>query len=434
MAWLPRVVVRGIQESAAHEPVASLARFAFRTTASLIAHDIARIEGVRTVYLTGSWATPGTAAPGYSDIDLLVAVDLPTTAAELGFRDALARAQLRWNLPATLLKHIDYVERRDLPLLMRGGSEYWVDADRRFLPIAGERTPMPAGNAHRHRSAIRRASAIKRWLRVSQVLLDPGFVRDEAITRRAATRLLTGIAADRLDEGAYLPLPRVRQAARNELPELARIPIADEGAPLEELVLSYCSAALALLEAMCLEGLPSPSAVDSRTTAAGPELEVAARDAAFDGAARQAGFAGGLIVELVASREVGVAYVLSDEPPEAACRRMRARFSEVALPAELVARGVLRPALVTRPLFARVASFPPVLRIDAAIGSRPTVFGTVPPPEDDLRNALLDQLSLALLYRPRGHRFRVDRDEARRLMALAEDVRIEAPRLAAQRA
>ncbi|RZO58478.1 MAG: hypothetical protein EVA89_18905 [Sandaracinaceae bacterium] len=180
--WLPRaarVVSRAPWGRAA-------GRGAYRLAAELAGRDLARIRGVDAVYLTGSVAADE-AAPGWSDIDLFLAVTLPSLEAEIDLRRRLARWQRRANRLGPLFAGIDYAERRDLEAMRRFGDAWTLGMERRFRLVGGRGELLDAvPRAPREERLLRLSKALRRLCKVGAVTLREG---DGERTRRMTSRL-----------------------------------------------------------------------------------------------------------------------------------------------------------------------------------------------------------------------------------------------------
>lgn len=189
---------------------------AYGLAARLAGERLARLEQVEGVYVTGSVATGGV-APGFSDIDLLLVVELPTLEAELALRHRLVEWQRRANALGPLFAGLDYVEARDVEGLARGGDAWTLDMARRFRRVGGRgdllgpATVRPA----RELRLLRLSKVMRRFCKVSAATLREG---DSSLARRMTRRLERALHAPGSGGDAFERLA----AAGSRLAEAAR--------------------------------------------------------------------------------------------------------------------------------------------------------------------------------------------------------------------
>lgn len=434
MPALPRFAIDLLQRFGSTRVGRELETQAFLGVARGAAREFSRVDGVTGVYLTGSWVSPRAAAPGYSDIDLILAVEVPTLSDELRLREALHRTQRRWNTFAPIFKHVDYMERRDFEMLRRGGNIFWVDADDRFVSLAGRSELEPGRRIHCHVSTERTISALKRWARVSQVLIDPTFVRPEVITRRAAARLLAGVIADCLRVSPLDPTDDLIALGRRHIGALASFSPPSGSTPTTKFALAHATAALRVVDETCRRHAAESLATAAPTTQPAPSVAstpVSFVPDRFDASVRRAGFAGGVVATLPPPHDPAVAFVLTDDDAATSVERLHRCWRDLDL-GDYAGR-TLRPALLTREAWATSRLLYPAPETGEALARCDTVWGRPPSLSDTERMQIGVGRLLDLFVRPRGRAFRVDRRPDVALRALAEDVFHAAPKMRAYR-
>lgn len=197
-------------------------RRAYRAAARAAAALFSRIEGVDGVYVTGSTTHPAFIEPGSSDIDLVIAIDVPTLASEIAVRRRLARLHGLIHAAVPAFTNLDVVEARDLDLLRRYGNAWTLDFDRRWEHAAGNhrldpsRPPRPP----RERRLELAALSFKRWMKASTFIQRPAGA--SRAKRRVLERLLIDVAAAYIDGSRFSPLGELVEeaAARSGHPEI----------------------------------------------------------------------------------------------------------------------------------------------------------------------------------------------------------------------
>lgn len=423
MVFLSIVALRALSRAArlADRSVfgARLSRAGYRFAADVAAHLFGRLDGIDGVYLTGSLTRPESLAPGYSDIDVVLAVNTASLADELRLRNDIARVQRRLNAFGPLFKNVDYVDLDDLDLYRRYGDAWALDLDRRWAFLGGvdRRDPAfePPRDAIRQERLVR---ALRRWFKAGSALLDPHDTREAFIRDRGAERLLADALAaltgrDRLD-----PLRSLLAAAATwDTPAIRRL--AEDGAR---------DSSLAAARPGFLLGYPRPTLLEAALEA----VDEAATDVARDGAraevavpavsprselgdvtltARAAGFEATLLVLRAPSD--GVILLLDGENRPAAdrLRRHRGVLGKLGRLPEAQFPWARWPVLVTPSMWRAGVLFEPSLDgaatfVADAGASLPDVW--VPAPFE--RRELELRRRLAKMVRARGRRFRAHRD------------------------
>jgi predicted nucleotidyltransferase len=398
---------------------ARLSRAGYRFAADVAARLFGRLDGVDGVYLTGSLTRPESLAPGYSDIDVVLAVNTASLADELRLRNDVARVQGRLNAFGPLFKNVDYVDLDDLDLYRRYGDAWSLDLDRRWVFLGGvdRREPArePSRDAVRQERLVR---ALRRWFKAGAALLDPHDSREAFIRDRGAERLLADALAaltgrDRLD-----PLPSLLAAAATwDTPGLRRL--AEDGehvAPLARSLragLSLAHPRTTLLEA-ALE------AIDRAATDAvrgGSRAEVAAPVVSSSGelrdatrAAHAAGFEATVLVQRAPNDDVIL--MLDRENRSAANQLGRYRGVLGALGRLPEARfpWARWPVLITPSMWRTGVLFEPSLDGAATFVADPGAsLPDVWVPAAFERRELELRRRLAKIVRARGRRFRAHR-------------------------
>ena len=402
----------------------------YERRARRIADELVRLSGVEAVYLSGSALENPTL--GYSDIDLMLVVELPSLAAELRLRSELVSVLRRHNRPVELFPHIDYVEARDLDLVCRFVDAYSLRLEREWRLLAGydrrRRTPRPS---QRHAELVLLAAALKHWIGQSNLLVEPHSTRGADWHERTASRLLRGALGLWLGRTRAAPLDELLAAARERGPASETIERLSRArtAPTPRLLLA---AALEVLDAhagriVVPSTQPWPAVVRAPAPLAGLEFAELAR------AARGSGFDGVDVVQRYPHSDQCLAFVTA--PPEGAVDRLAALCRELpALPASRFGRATL-PVLLTPRLRNAAALFEPFPLLGAGWAARPawtdgSCERPAAPARADLK--LLTRVALTTLFwRPRGRALRVWREGDYGLGAMAREVLDFAPELIA---
>ncbi len=416
---------------------ARLSRSGYRFVADVAARLFGRLDGVDGVYLTGSLTRPESLAPGYSDIDLVLAVSTASLADELRLRNDIARVQRRLNAFGPLFKNVDYVDLDDLDLYRRYGDAWALDLDRRWVFLGGvdrrDAARRPSGDAVRQERLVR---ALRRWFKAGPALLDPHDSREAFIRDRGAERLLADALAaltgrDRLDPlrtllsaAAAWDAPALRRLARDNEHASPLAPVARWSSTLAPERTTLLEAALEAIDLAAadvarggsLAKIAAP-VVSSRT-----ELRDAARTA------HTMGFEA-TVLALRAPRD-GVILILDGENRSAPdrLRRHRAMLDELGQLPEAQFPWARWPVLVTPSMWRAGVLFEPSLEgaatfVADASASLPEVWV----PASFERRELELRRRLAKIVRARGRRFRAHRgatatlDAERALIAALRD-------------
>ncbi|HEX4475442.1 MAG TPA: hypothetical protein VH142_10225 [Polyangiaceae bacterium] len=202
-------------------------RVAYAAFARAAASWLARIPGVRAVYLTGSLTRSEVSLPGSSDIDLVVVADVPTLEREMDFVRRLRREHARLLRFGGLFYNLDYVAHDDLDTARAFGGAWEMELDERGVCLAG--TPLwekPTARPAREVRFERFGRAYRRWANTGSRLLHPG--TDGRLSRTAlwsATRLLTDVGWAYLNQPRHQRLDALVRALRDrdisiDLPDL----------------------------------------------------------------------------------------------------------------------------------------------------------------------------------------------------------------------
>jgi hypothetical protein len=184
----------------------SIGRAAYRSVAEGAGRWLLTLPNVRSVYATGSLESTWL-APGYSDIDLVLLVDLENLGDELQLRMQLRTRLARLNRFGALFRDVDYVDVRDLPMLQRYPDSWALDLHERWIRLAGpEQRPEPPASTASDRQLLPLFDLVRRWFKASSYLLDPSAERDPVIERRAVQRLLGDALAVLADVDRHAPL------------------------------------------------------------------------------------------------------------------------------------------------------------------------------------------------------------------------------------
>jgi len=202
-------------------------RVAYAAFARSAASWLARIPGVRAVYLTGSLTRSEVSLPGSSDIDLVVVTDVPTLGREVDFVRRLRREHARLLRFGGLFYNLDYVALDDLDTARAFGGAWEMELDEQGVCLAG--TPLwerPAARPAREVRLERFGRAHRRWVNTGSRFLHPS--TDGRLSPTAlwsATRLLTDIGWAYLDQPRHQRLDALVRQLRDhdisiDLPDL----------------------------------------------------------------------------------------------------------------------------------------------------------------------------------------------------------------------
>lgn len=207
--------------------MARAGRLAYAGVARGAASWLARIPGVRAVYLTGSVTRSEVSLPGSSDIDLVVVADVPTLGHEVDFVRRLRREHARLLRFGGLFYNLDYVAHDDLETARAFGGAWEMELDEQGVCLAG--TPLwerPATRPAREIRLERFGRAYRRWVNTGSRLLHTGAAgRLSRDALWSATRLLTDIGWAYLGQPRHQPLDALLRQLRDrdisvELPDL----------------------------------------------------------------------------------------------------------------------------------------------------------------------------------------------------------------------
>ncbi len=369
-------------------------RLAYRAAARTAAALFSQIDGVDGVYVTGSTTHPAFIEPGSSDIDLVIAIAVPTLASEIAVRRRLARVHGLIQAAVPAFTNLDVVETRDFDLLRRFGNAWTLDFDRRWEHAAGNNRldPSRPSRSERERRLELAALSFKRWMKASTFVQSPA--GSPRVKRRVLERLLIDVAAAYTDESRFSPLRELVDGAarRSGRPEIR--PAAADGASTSVRL----AAALTLLDAFAVELSEkwpdewTGDGVPSRVEPAAALRDVARR---FEAQGFSAVFCprgpdgGGGYLVAVAGDGDAVADVLRRSAT--AIDGAPVPTNESAFPASPSASAWLAaPVVVTRAMWRAGALFPPSPFVAPALslgtpwslGPRPPVPGR--PPDEEL--------------------------------------------------
>jgi hypothetical protein len=383
---------------------------------------------VVSVYLRGSLAFHGQLEAGYSDVDVVPLVDVPTLDDEMRLQDGLVRAMHLLNTVGPLFKGIDYMEVRDAELFRTEGDVWSLDWDRSWLHLGGSDVRPPAGlpaapEAHRRMERI--ARAVRRWTKASSFILDEGAGREPHVVRIGAKRLLGDALAALLDRPRFSSLPLMlrdaasRDQAGGALGLLARDVIpGGTSAPTSpnQTLLAGALEALELAIGAVTSSWPRKPAPSDRENAAG--LAGTVEQHLLD-----EGYARVVVGERSPSDRVLFVVEPAGGTAEAAVQRLADVLRRMGGP---LPRDdfpwARRPVLVTEELLHGAFLFEPRLDEEAAL----SVLGTPLSPVAPVPEAVWERYSrasrLATIVRARSRRLRAHRSPEAALAALARDV------------
>ena len=450
---LRKPLTRAVQRFGRSAAGKSAGRRAYDLASRLAGAALARLPGVDGVYVTGSTARLEALEPGYSDIDLVLLVDVPSLDAELSFRRKLRERLRTLNRAGPLFRNVDYIEVQDFELFRHLGDAWAIDLDTRWRAVAGQNrleTPAFRPQSERRLEALIRAA--RRWSKSSPLLLDPRSGREPFIELRAARRLLGDALAGLTLGDRYAPLPELLERAAEH---------GVRGAVLDQLVADHRTAlrggrdTIVELVAASLEAIEQLAHDVTETWSEGCPVRVAGQSARRAATANETG--GALADVPEEARAVALAAMARDfravvQPVSTGASRGGCLFvvsrSELA-PHEAVAtmydlmaespplpperyRWNARPILVTDALWRAAALFDPIIALVAGLAAKEALLcGAAPPfrwPSAAAdRDAIVTAAHLALFLRPRSRAFRYNVTEARALEALKRDVTGLAP-------
>lgn len=417
----------------------TLGAASYRAAALLGARVLARIPGVEAVYLSGSITRPDRLRPGYSDIDLVLAVDVPTLEHELELRHRLKRALGTLNVAGAVFKHLDYIESRDLVLLVRDGNDWTLELGAWQLAAGIDRRAFVPRVPPLKRRIELSIAALRRWQAASSIQVDPHAGRPPALLLIGARRTLSDLLSSWLDVPRLCPLETLlglaeRRARPNTvLSELTRRPRETVARTDSRVVVELVTAGLEALEHHA--GKLGASFTDPWTgfeprhvAAPSADLEKLGRSTLAHGFAalyRTLDRDGLEVLYAVAQREESV---------PSGVERLRRLLDERAGDAALA--RLPRPVLITPDLFRAAALFDgaPLSGADLAVTgdciAGPRLRPPLRPSGDAWKHLLTGRLAL-LLYRPRGRGLRPAIEPESSVRKLEKDVSFLAPTLLA---
>lgn len=201
-----------------------LGTLAYEAIAQIAGQLFAGVDGVRSVYLTGSFAfrRPGF-RPGFSDVDVMLVMNA------LDLDDELrARTAIDWRIRALrtttrIVQTVDVVNATDVPFLEHHGDAWSLDLPTRWRRLAGP--PLTFASPSRTDSELRAlqlTAAIRRWFKASPVLLGSPDEVVSASTLRVAERLAIDCATAVLG-ARFEVFEDVRAALVKDYPRLAQL-------------------------------------------------------------------------------------------------------------------------------------------------------------------------------------------------------------------
>jgi predicted nucleotidyltransferase len=352
-----RAVAAVVRELGRTRAGGAVFRRAYRAAARTAAAFFSRIDGVDGVYITGSTTHPAFIEPGSSDIDLVIAIDVPTLASEIAVRRKLARVHRMIHAAVPAFTNLDVVENRDFDLLRRFGNAWTLDFDRRWEHAAGNNRLEPSrpSRPERERRLELAALSFKRWMKASTFIQSPaGAPRAKG---RMLQRLLIDVASAYVDKSRFSPLRELvdEAARRSGHPEILSAATEDASASVR------LASALTLLDVLAVE---LSEKWQGRWTCDGERSRVEPPDALRD-AARRFGGRGFSAVFCPRGPDGGGGYLVAvandgDDVADVLRRGATAvdgaseTSSGPARPAWLVA-----PVVVTRAMWRAGALFPP---------------------------------------------------------------------------
>lgn len=403
-----------------------VAERAYGAAARLAAEVLVRVPGVVSVYLGGSLAQDGQARAGYSDIDVVPFVDVPTLDAELRLQEGLVRAMRLLNAGGLLFKNIDYMEVRDADLFRTEGDVWSLDWDRRWVYLAGRDVRPPPGTVaapDAHRRMERLARIVRRWAKASSFILDQGAGRELHLVRIGAERLLGDALAALLDRDRFVPLALMlhdaasRVTTSGALSLLARSMSSAGGLPPTFQNQTLIAGALEALELAIGEATASWQ----RRTVRGERANVDGVALAAGRRLLDEGYESVLVGERSPSDRVLFVLERAGVPPEAALERLTRVLGTVGPLPRDVFPWAHRPVLLTDGLLRGAFLFEPRLDEGAA-----HLLGAPLPPLPQVPEAVWERYArasrLATIVRARCRRLRAHRSPAAALAALARDV------------
>lgn len=356
---------------------------AYRALARRGAELLVELPGVDSVYGTGSLASHWL-QPGYSDIDLVLLIDVDGPDSELALRRRLRAVRHRYRAFGRLFRDIDFIEVRDLEWFRLYPDAWALDFDQRWTWLAGPDRLEPARAASLPSEIRRLAWAIKllrRWMKASSFLLDPTSGRPAFVEVRGARRLLGQAASAYLDRHPNLPLDELvpasaeRLGAASDCREIERSGALRSGS--REVVPVLLAGVLELLETVLDESFRTgPDGWSAAQSAAPPAIDAVTERVASS--ALDHGFRS----VVLAPRHVDEAmlFVL----PTAGTRRERIdrlrellrKTGHLGAPAF---RWSPRPMMATESIWRAAALFDPHPFVGEAIATRSTVQWGSPP-------------------------------------------------------
>lgn len=387
---------------------------AYELVARAAASALGRIEGVRSVYVTGSFARLEPAfRPGYSDLDLIVLIEPESLDAELRTRDALARLVRTLRATTRIVQTLDVIEARDLRHLERHGSAWSVGIDTRWRLLHGARAAFESpARPVRGRRTVALLAGLRRWQKAGSVLLAHAPTDVTESVARAAERLAMDCAGAVSDVPHGAAYGAVSDAVR-DVPELAENPAfapTPQGTSLAVRRDRALLASLVLLDWAARETTRSWSPAARRTCGE----YVAPRGRGVD-AVRDAALEAGFATVAACARDAGAndSVVLVVAPPSMSCEAVLAAGSRVLRDTPpLRADGVRwaeRPALLTSSMLrAALLLDPPPFAFDSLMhegallgGERPILYE----PSDDAGDVAVRCTRAMHFSRARSRRF-----------------------------
>ncbi|HMJ13983.1 MAG TPA: hypothetical protein VK524_21345 [Polyangiaceae bacterium] len=437
----PALVRYGLRAFGRTSPGRRFAASWYQQRAERMARELGALRGVQAVYLTGS----SLRAPrlGYSDIDLILAVDVPSLDDELKLRHRLMQALERHNRPFQLFQHIDYVEAGDLQFLARLGNAFALGlGDWSLMTGSDVRAPAVPISA-RHVELARGAESLRHWVNQCGMLLEGWQRRHPSWSSHAVRRMLHSALCLWLGTDKTWTLEGLLELARGRPcgPALSLLCLEPgRWKRVNEPTFRVAVVLAAILEVLEAWVQQTFHEVGTWPACAEPaRLEWVGQDD-LGQACTALGFENVQMARRAPGSPQHVAFVTAPASMTSlvALTRYEALIQRMpALPEELFGKANY-PILMTPTLFKALALVEPYPLVGASLASGavwtyPTHVKPSPAPAREDLLTLITMAEVMLFWRPRGRSLRVLREGKASLAALARDVLFVAPALSALR-
>lgn len=144
-------------------------RIGYGVALEIAGHVLHSLEPRATIFVTGSFAREDPSfAPGFSDLDLALVTPSMHIDEELAFRRAARRRLAVLRATTGVVRTLDYLESRDLPLVRLHGDAWSFDLSTRWRRVRGELqlAPDPTRSA-RERKLLATAKLLRRWVKAA---------------------------------------------------------------------------------------------------------------------------------------------------------------------------------------------------------------------------------------------------------------------------